>query len=142
MSSRSIGDVNKSNGQTSLEDTLSPLVPHADVRTSGAPADNNQLNELGQKIFLDRYAMKDMRKRTLAVGDMVIVCVDAKTGQREIGLVSRMDESATSGAGRVTVELRDGAQIDCLSEHVSKPIETAPEQMMERVARGIAAVEG
>ncbi|MGA9767864.1 MAG: adenosylcobalamin-dependent ribonucleoside-diphosphate reductase [Blastocatellia bacterium] len=86
--------------------------------------------------------MKDIRKRTLAVGDMVIVCVDTKTGQREIGMVSRMDETAAVGAGRVTVELRDGTQHDCLSEHVSKPIETAPEQMMERVARGIAAVEG
>jgi ribonucleoside-diphosphate reductase alpha chain len=142
MSSRSIGDVNKSNGQTSLEDTLSPLVPHADVRKSGAPADKNQLNELGQKIFLDRYAMKDMRKRTLAVGDLVIVCVDPASGQREIGVVTSMDKNAASGGGRVTVELQEGARIECLSEHVSKPIETEPEQMMERVARGIAAVEG
>lgn len=141
MSTRSIGDVQKSTTQTSLEDSISPLVPHADVRKAGRLADNNQLNELGQKIFLDRYAMKDMRKRTLSVGDMVIVCIDAKTGQREIGVVGAMDETAAGGAGRVTVELRDGIQIECLSEHVSKPIETQPEQMMERVARGIAAVE-
>ena len=116
--------------------------PHADVRTSGAPADKNQLNELGQKIFLDRYAMKDMRKRTLSVGDLVIVCVDPASGQREIGIVSSMDKTAAGGAGRVTVELQEGARIECLSEHVSKPIETEPEQMMERVARGNAAVEG
>jgi len=141
MSSRSAGDLPKSNGQTSVDDSISPLVPHADVRTTAAVAENNQLSELGQKIFLDRYAMKDMSKRTLSAGDMVIVCVDAKTGQREIGVVTAMDE-ATPGAGRVTVELRDGNKIECLSEHVSKPIETEPEQMMERVARGIAAVEG
>ncbi|HKS42031.1 MAG TPA: adenosylcobalamin-dependent ribonucleoside-diphosphate reductase [Blastocatellia bacterium] len=142
MSTRSVGDPQNPNSQSSLEDSISPLVPHADVRKAGGVVDNNQLSELGQKIFLDRYAMKDIRKRTLATGDMVIVCVDTKTGQREIGLVSRMEETAAGGAGRVTVELRDGTQIDCLSEHVSKPIETAPEQMMERVARGIAAVEG
>jgi ribonucleoside-diphosphate reductase alpha chain len=140
MASRSIGDI-KSNGQTSLEESLSVIIPHADRRSAARPADNNELNELGQKIFLDRYAMKDMRKRTLAVGDMVIVCVDAKTGQREIGTVRTIDDMAGGGSGRVTVELRDGATIECLIEHVSKPVETEPEQMMERVARGIAAVE-
>jgi len=142
MSTRSVGDLQKPNGQTSVDDPISPLVPHADLRKTVAVAENNQLSELGQKIFLDRYAMKDMSKRTLSTDDMVIVCVDAKTGQREIGVVSAMDETAPSGTGRVTVELRDGTKIECLSEHVAKPVETEPEQMMERVARGIAAVEG
>lgn len=142
MSTRSVGDLQKSNTQPSVDDSISPLVPHADLRKPSTVAENNQLSELGQKIFLDRYAMKDMSKRTLSTGDMVIVCVDAKTGQREIGVVSAMDEAAPGGGGRVTVELRDGTRIECLSEHVSKPVETEPEQMMERVARGIAAVEG
>jgi ribonucleoside-diphosphate reductase alpha chain len=142
MSTRSVGDLQKPNGQTSVDDSISPLVPNADVRKPATVAENNQLSELGQKIFLDRYAMKDMSKRSLAPDDMVIVCTDAKTGQREIAVVSAMDETAGSGAGRVTVELRDGTRIECLSEHVSKPVETEPEQMMERVARGIAAVEG
>src|SRR5262245_53365412 len=102
MATRSIGDIQESTPQTSPEDSISPLVPHADVRKTVA-ADNNELNELGQKIFLDRYAMKDMHKRTLSVGDMVIVCVDDKTGQREIGTARNIE------AGRVSVELRDGA---------------------------------
>ena len=140
MSTRSVGNAQNPNGPNA-EEPLSSLVPHADVRHAGV-VDNNQLSELGQKIFLDRYALKDMRKRTLAPGDVVIVCVDSKTGQREIGIITRLDPEAAGGAGRVTVELRDGTQIDCLTEHVSKPIETVPEQMMERVARGIAAVEG
>ena len=131
MATRPVGDIQKSNGQTQIDTFSAPLVAHRD----GA-ADDNELNDLGQKIFLDRYAMKDMHKRTLSVGDMVIVCTDDKTGQREIGTVTTM------GAGRVTVQLRDGTSIERLSEHVAKPIETAPEQMMERVARGIAAVEG
>jgi ribonucleoside-diphosphate reductase alpha chain len=138
MATRSVGDINKPNGQTTNQDAVSPLVSHADVRSGSSSLDNNELNELGQKIFLDRYAMKDMRKRTLAAGDLAIVCVDVKTGQREIGTIKTIGTES----GRVTVELRDGSIVDCLSEHVSKPIETEPEQMMERVARGIAAVEG
>jgi len=142
MSTRPVGDIPKANGQTSADEAITPIVPNADVRKSGAVAENNQLSPLGQKIFLDRYALKDMSKRTLSPEDMVIVCVDTKTGQREIGFVTAMDEAAAGGGGRVTVELQDGTTVECLSEHVSKPIETDPEQMMERVARGIAAVEG
>ena len=96
MSTRSVGDIQKSNGQTSVDEPISPLVPHADVRKSGSVAENNQLSELGQKIFLDRYALKDMSKRTLSSGDMVIVCVDAKTGQREIGTVTAVSSMAVT----------------------------------------------
>src|SRR5947208_15943293 len=141
MSTRPVGDITKSNGQSSVDDAITPIVPNADVRKSGA-VETNHLSPLGQKIFLDRYAMKDMSKRTLAPDDMVIVCVDAKTGQREIGIVTEMDETAAGGGGRVTVELQDGTKIDCLSEHIAKPIETDPEAMMKRVARGMADVEG
>jgi ribonucleoside-diphosphate reductase alpha chain len=135
MATRSVGDVQKTNGQTNPDSASPSFASHADARTNSA-IDNNELNELGQKIFLDRYAMKDMHKRTLSVGDMVIVCTDDKTGQREIGAVTAMS------SGRVTVRLKDGTCVERLSEHVAKPIETVPEQMMERVARGIAAVEG
>lgn len=93
------------------------------------------LNELGEKIFLDRYALKDMTKRSLAVGDTVIVCVNQKTRQREIGTVLKLDD------GHVTVELRDGTITEQAFEDVDKPLETRPEQMMDRVARGIAAME-
>ena len=40
--------------------------------------------DLGLKIMLDRYAVKDMTRRSLAAGDTVIACVDTRTGQREI----------------------------------------------------------
>jgi ribonucleoside-diphosphate reductase alpha chain len=138
MATRTIGDIQKTNGK--IEDSL--LVENAEVRSSGELANNNELNELGQKIFLDRYAMKDMKKRTLGVGDLVIVCVDDKTGQREIGTITELDEKAATTVGRVKVELKDGTVVERLTEHISKPIETSPEQMMERVARGIAAIEG
>ena len=143
MATRSFGDIQrigKTNGQGNFDQgSISSVPASADIRTDLQSMCSNELNELGQKIFLDRYALKDMKKRTLGVGDMVIVCVDPKTGQREIGEVRSIAEGKT----RVTVELKGGGGvIECLYEHVSKPIETEPEQMMERVARGIAAVEG
>ena len=93
------------------------------------------LHELGYKIFLDRYAQKDMTRGSLAIGDTVIVVVNAKTGQREVGTVRALD------LPRVTVQLLDGDTVERDLEHVDKPIETEPAQMMNRVARGVAAIE-
>lgn len=97
----------------------------------------NALSELGEKIFLDRYAVKDAKKETLAVGDTAVVCVNLKTGQREIGTVKSIDREAR----QVEVALRDGTVETHAIDHVDKPLETAPEQMFERVARHIASVE-
>ena len=96
---------------------------------------NNTLHDLGYKIFLDRYAQKDMTRKTLGVDDTVIVVVDSETGQREIGTVTEMKHS------QVTVELLDGEVVTRDLEHVDKPLETDPSQMMDRVAKGIAAIE-
>lgn len=101
---------------------------------SKAPS-SNALHELGYKIFLDRYAQKDMTRSTLAVGDTVIVVVDSKTGQREIGTIKALR------LPRVQVELLDGEVVERDVEHVDKPLETDPSQMMDRVAAGIASVE-
>lgn len=95
----------------------------------------NALHELGYKIFLDRYAQKDMTRATLKVGDLVIVVIDSKTGQREIGTVTAMN------LPRVSVKLNDGETVERDIEHVDKPLETMPEQMMDRVAAGIAQIE-
>ncbi len=100
-----------------------------------AAADRNALHELGYKIFLDRYALKDMTRATLAVGDTVIVVVNPKTGQREVGTVEHLTK------GEVRVRLLDGEVVTRDIEHVDKPLETRPEQMMDRVAAGIAQVE-
>lgn len=95
----------------------------------------NALHDLGYKIFLDRYAQKDMTRATLAVGDTVIVVVNSQTGQREIGKVTAL------ALPQVTVELNDGETVIRDLEHVDKPLETDPGQMMDRVAAGIAAIE-
>jgi len=97
----------------------------------------NALAELGEKIFLDRYAIKDAKKETLAVGDTVVVCVNLKTGQREIGVVEELNLASRE----VSVRLRDGALEVRAIDHIDKPLETVPEQMFERIARHIASVE-
>src|SRR5687767_4794425 len=85
----------------------------------------NRLSELGEKIFLDRYALKDVAKETLSAGDTVVVCVDLKSGQREIGTVKGIVEQT------VSVELRDGTLVERAIEHVDKPIELRPSQMLD-----------
>lgn len=95
----------------------------------------NALHDLGYKIFLDRYAQKDMTRSTLAVGDTVIVVVDSKTGQREVGKVTALN------LPQVHIQLLDGTDVSRDIENVDKPLETDPAQMMQRVASGIAAVE-
>ncbi|MDZ4766554.1 MAG: adenosylcobalamin-dependent ribonucleoside-diphosphate reductase [Chloroflexota bacterium] len=98
-------------------------------------AGQNTLHELGYKIFLDRYAQKDMTRKTLAVGDTVIVVVDSKTGQREIGTIKTM------ALPKVSIQLLDGEIVERDIENVDKPLETDPGQMMDRVAAGIAGAE-
>lgn len=97
----------------------------------------NALSELGEKIFLDRYAVKDVKRETFAVGDTVVVLVNPKTGQREIGEIQAIDRSER----QVTVVMRDGQLEYRAIEHVDKPLETVPEQMFERIARHISSVE-
>lgn len=97
----------------------------------------NALSELGEKIFLDRYAVKDVKRDTLAVGDTVVVMVNPKTGQREIGVI----ESVYEEKREVQVKLRGGQLETRAFEHVDKPLETVPEQMFARVAKHIASVE-
>jgi ribonucleotide reductase alpha subunit len=100
-----------------------------------ATRQSNTLHELGYKIFLDRYALKDVTRKTLKVGDTVIVVVNPQTGQREVGKVTAL------ALPKVTVELLDGEVTERDIEHVDKPLETDPTQMMARVAKGIAEVE-
>lgn len=120
------------NGHAAASPSL-PVVqpPHRRVQ----PGDANYLNELGEKIFLDRYALKDMAKRDLAVGETVVVCVNTSTGQREIGTVAEI------GADEVAVTLGDGEVVRRALEHVDRPLEVHPDEMQARVARGIAALE-
>ena len=116
------------------------MFPEASVK-AGIPdmpqpsLNGNSLHDLGYKIFLDRYAQKDMTRASLSVGDTVIVVIDSKTGQREVGAITALDLPL------VTIQLLDGEVVERDLQHVDKPIETEPEEMMGRVARGVAATE-
>lgn len=101
-----------------------------DAKTGKSP-----LNELGRKIYLDRYAMKDTKKATLKEKDLVIVCTDHATGQRELGHIVSTEK------GGVNVELLGGGCKLFPMEHIDKPIEANPMVAMDRVARGIAQAE-
>ncbi len=96
----------------------------------------NELSALGRKIFLDRYALKDVRKETLKVGDVVVAVSNPKTGQREIGVVTEL-----KAADGITVKLDDGIVLHVKREDVDKPLEVEPAQMLARVAKGIASIE-
>lgn len=97
----------------------------------------NGLSPLGHKIFLDRYALKDTKKETLAVGDIVIVKI-GDGPQREIGTVMVIDQVN----GQLTVRLlADGKDVERRIGDVDKPLETDPLQMAQRVAKAISAVE-
>jgi len=95
----------------------------------------NALSPLGRKIFLDRYALKDGKKESLSVGDLVVAVSNTQTGQREIGRVTKIVDD------ELTVELEDGSTVESSREYVDKPIETNPSQMLKRVANGIAKQE-
>ena len=90
--------------------------------------EKNSLTPLGRKIFLDRYALKDVQKSSLAVGDLVVAVSNPKTGQREIGTVMALNGS------EVSVHLDDDRMIQAKIDDIDKPIETKPEQMLDRVA--------
>lgn len=97
----------------------------------------NGLSELGEKIFLDRYAVKDVKRETLAVGDTVVVLVNPKTGQREIGTIENVNRETRE----VSVRMRGGEIEYRTIEHVDKPLELVPEDMFDRIAKHIASVE-
>src|SRR5512138_3128802 len=76
---------------------------------------SSALHPLGEKIFLDRYALKDGKKETVKVGDIVIVAVNLETGQREVGTVTALN------GRQVTIQLRDGEAVERALEHIDKP---------------------
>jgi ribonucleoside-diphosphate reductase alpha chain len=84
---------------------------------------------------LDRYALKDGKKETVKVGDLVVAVSNIETGQREIGNVVSIQ------GDELTILLEDGAEVVTSRENVDKPIETDPSQMLGRVAKGIASIE-
>ena len=94
-----------------------------------------QLTDIGRKIFLDRYAVKDVNRVTLAKGDTVLALTEAHGSTRMIGKIVALDD------GTVTVQLEDGVVTTVPRERIDKPLETDITQLWDRLARGAASVE-
>lgn len=97
-------------------------------------------------IMLDRYSFKDTAKKTLKVGDLVVLTVkaDPQFPARGIGNVTAIN------GDKVTVLLEEvyrqyaeteNGEITVHESVVDKPLELYYEQIAKRNAKGLAAVE-
>jgi ribonucleoside-diphosphate reductase alpha chain len=98
---------------------------------------STKLSGLSEKIFLDRYALKDLDPSHIQPGDTVIVLTkdDSKFPQKEVGEVIKRD------GDQIEVKLRSGTVIQTGVKNATKALETSPEQLWDRLATAIAAVE-
>jgi len=96
------------------------------------------LSELGQLIFLDRYAAKDHDHNHLEAGQRVVVCPDTKVSKRYLGRLV----SVSSEAQKVVVQLEPTEEVLTLPwEQVDLPVEDF-QAGCSRVASAVAAAEG
>ncbi|WP_281886231.1 adenosylcobalamin-dependent ribonucleoside-diphosphate reductase [Paenibacillus sp. YYML68] len=96
-----------------------------------------KLEGLSEKIFLDRYAMKNADTSKTQVGDTVLVLTkdDPKFPAKEVGEVIEK-------AGRqVKVKLRSGEVVESSIEKLTLTLEKTPQQMWDRLAAAMASVE-
>lgn len=95
------------------------------------------LEGLSEKIFLDRYAEKDLNVNNAKVGDVVLVLTldDPKFPKKEVGEIISRDGKA------LQIRLRSGQVIDSTTDHITLPKEQTPEELWERLARAISSVE-
>ena len=96
-----------------------------------------RLEGLSEKIFLDRYAMKDADTKNTKVGDVVLVLTkdDPKFPAKEVG-----DVIAREGR-KVKIKLRSGDVVESDIEKLTLTKEKTPEQLWDRLARAMASVE-
>ena len=96
-----------------------------------------RLEGLSEKIFLDRYALKDPDTNNTKVGDVVLVLTkdDPKFPAKEVGEVIHRD------GRKVEVKLRSGEIIESDISKLTLTKEKTPEEMWDRLARAMASVE-
>lgn len=111
---------------------------------------NTVKSGVSRLVFMDRYAFKDLEKKTLKIGDIVLLTVkeDPQFPARGIGKV--LNIIGKSVHIQVDEEYRgpiddeksrvDGIVIRGISE-IDKPLELFYEQVAKRVAKGLSDVE-
>lgn len=103
----------------------------------GIVESNKRLDGLSEKIFLDRYALKNADTSFAKVGDTVLVLTkdDPKFPAKEVGeIVSRDGDT-------VKVKTRSGETVESAVEKLTLNIEKTPEEMWDRLAGAMASVE-
>ncbi|WCN38892.1 adenosylcobalamin-dependent ribonucleoside-diphosphate reductase [Aneurinibacillus uraniidurans] len=96
-----------------------------------------RLEGLSEKIFLDRYALKDTDPDHIQEGDTVLVLThdDPKFPKKEVGIVTKRTGS------ELEVELRNGEMVTSNADKALRTLEQTPEEMWDRLAKTIASVE-
>lgn len=97
-----------------------------------------KLEGLSEKIFLDRYAMKNADTSHTKVGDTVLVLTkdDPKFPAKEVG------EVIERNGRQVKVKLRSsGEVVESAVEKLTLTLEKTPQQMWDRLATAMASVE-
>lgn len=103
-------------------------------------------------VMIDRYSFKDTEKKTLKVGDFVVLTVkeDPKFPARGLGFITALDEK--NGKADIWIEKDYRSAIDNPKEQergivtrpievLEKPLEVFYEQIAKRNATGLASVE-
>ncbi|MFD0695905.1 adenosylcobalamin-dependent ribonucleoside-diphosphate reductase [Paenibacillus sp. GCM10027628] len=99
--------------------------------------EKKRLEGLSEKIFLDRYALKNADTSHAKVGDTVLVLTkdDPKFPAKEVGeIISRQGDI-------VKVRTRSGETVESSVEKLTLNIEKTPEEMWDRLAGAMASVE-
>ena len=103
-------------------------------------------------VMIDRYSFKDTEKKTLQIGDFVVLTVkeDPKFPARGLGFITALDEK--NGKADIWIEADYRSAIDNPEEQemgvvtrpldvIEKPLEVFYEQIAKRNATGLASVE-
>jgi len=96
-----------------------------------------KLSGLGEKIFLDRYALKDADTSNVKVGDVVLVLTkdDPRFPTKEVG------EVIERNGRKVKVKTRSDNVVEADLDQLTLTLEKTPEEMWDRLAKAIAKVE-
>src|SRR5690625_5043752 len=97
-------------------------------------------------VMLDRYTFKDTEKKTLDVGDLVLLTVkyDPKFPARGYGIIEEMNtikNEVTVKLDEQFIETAGAEMVTASIDEVEKPLELFYEQIARRVATGLAEVE-
>lgn len=102
-------------------------------------------------VMIDRYSFKDTEKKTLKVGDFVVLTVksDPKFPARGLGYIVKIDEQAKKAHVLIEEDYRSALDVEEMEtgivvrslDVIEKPLEVYYEQIAKRNATGLAEVE-